>query len=764
MACIAIYQIMLEDGSMIRLSGRELRESEDILYSQWYERYCTLRNAQNRPKGGRERIGEARRISLETIRKAVNEEHDICIKERNFLNGQWVSVKVMGGGETGSAILLIEDIHNQLVRARKKRRLEIYHFYRERINQMRSKGIFCGLIVMDMDRKGALRFVDKQVTRYIDENKDRDVLEGLYKYVGRAASGKDMEGDNWHSDMECQNINLEGRGKDSWIQLYGRNVVTERDRHYKYLMYVGMKPESWDFGEREDGRQLVEASEGYMFEWNSQENVLTLGDNWNSKFKSDNPKCLDHGHKKMEDYIWEEDRPRLRNFFNSILTRENQDNMLIRFRTRETQNSYSWCSVSLLSVLCDMELPVYVVGIVKDINWKLKQLLERSLDGYDGTSENRGLEAQSYVQEVLRQSDNTVHAVLVVGMEKIIPEEDLVGLDILTYQYIKTISKMIYPNDRAWIEEGNILLFLNDIGSRENARNKANRIARVLERVSGDNAAVDIGTALYPENGGTYEELYKYAGNELWNSTRLDRGLDELSVESINMANEEYSSLVVDIVDEWYRMMRVNNLLEKKMKMTEAQLLLSQIKPHFIYNVLANIKSLIYSDPIRAETVIVAFTKFLRIQLDAVGRDEMASFAEILKFISYYLEIEASRFPGKFHVLYDIQYEDFVLPHFSIQPLVENAIKHGICKREGIGHITIRSYLKENEIVVEVEDDGVGFSKGEYPVKGGKKQVGLENVKARISYLSHGSLRIVSTPGKGTVASIIIPKTLQEDK
>ncbi|MCC8026001.1 MAG: histidine kinase [Clostridium sp.] len=612
-----------------------------------------------------------------------------------------------------------------------------------------------------MDKKGALRFADSRAAEYVRENRDRDVLEGLHRYMVKTVPGKEMGSDHWLSDMECRNINLGEPGTDSWIQIHSRNVVTERGRHYKYLMYAGMKPESWGMGEWEHSRRLVEASEGYMFEWNIRDDILILGDNWNHKFRAV-ARSRGRGYKMMESYIWSEDRPRLRKFFNSVLSGDSQDNMLIRFKTAEKENSFAWCSVSLLSVLCDMELPVYVVGIVKDINWKLKQLLERSLEGYEGSAKNRAAEAIDYAKKVLGGSKDEIHALLVIGTENIIPTEDAVGLDILTYQYIETITKMIYPKDRVWIEDGNIILFLNGIGSRENVRNKANRIARILERVSGDNAAIDIGTALFPENGETCEELCRYAGDQLWNNgTRLDREMDELSEKPIE-AEGGYHSFMADIVDEWYRMMRVNNLLEKKMKMTEAQLLLSQIKPHFIYNVLANIKSLIYSDPERAETVIVAFTKFLRIQLDAVGRDEMAPFTEILNFISYYLEIEANRFPGKFRVHYEIGFSEFFLPHFSLQPLVENAIKHGICKRAGPGNITIRSYVREDEIVVEVEDDGVGFDMEASLEKGGRKQVGLENVKARISYLSHGRLHIISAPGNGTVASVIIPKTSQE--
>ena len=183
--------------------------------------------------------------------------------------------------------------------------------------------------------------------------------------------------------------------------------------------------------------------------------------------------------------------------------------------------------------------------------------------------------------------------------------------------------------------------------------------------------------------------------------------------------------------------------------------MLSQIKPHFIYNVLANIKSLIHQDPERAEAVIVVFTRFLRVQLDAIGKDEMAPFQECLRFVMNYVEIEECRFPGKFKVNLDIGYEDFSMPHFVLQPLVENSIKHGARGKSGICNITVRSRLETGQIVVEVEDDGVGFHPEQNPP--GKNGVGLKNIKTRITYLMHGSFRIAERPEGGTIAVIRIP-------
>ena len=134
-----------------------------------------------------------------------------------------------------------------------------------------------------------------------------------------------------------------------------------------------------------------------MFEWNIRDNILILGDNWDSKFRINTQGIHDKGLKQMEEYIWRDDCPRLRRFFDSALYGEKQDNMLIRFRTYQSGNSYAWCSLNLLSVLCDKEMPVYVVGIVKDISQKLKYLSEKALEDYGGSVGNKVVAARDYV-------------------------------------------------------------------------------------------------------------------------------------------------------------------------------------------------------------------------------------------------------------------------------------------------------------------------------------------------------------------------------
>lgn len=750
MACVAVYQIALEDGRMECLTGSEWERSNEQVYDCWF-REKLLPWVSERD---RERIEE---ISPEALRQAADTGRTICLHIRKQAGNRWIELRAVVELESRFVIMVIEDIHDLLVRERKKKRLDTYHYYRTRIMQLRKKGLSCGMLVLDMDDHCRLRFMEREVAEYLERHKDSKVIRNLNEHIGKLMmKKKPSEQYGCFGEMDCLDINIGEDGEDHWIQLYSRFVETERGRRYQYLIYMDMEP---DIGEMhlhlEPNSSLIERSEGYLFEWNIEDNVMILSDDWDDVFLAETSEKRRRRANRIEEYVWKEDWPQLRKLFNSILSRENQDSTIVRLRLKGEANRYAWCSINFISVFYDNKLPMYAVGMVKNINQKLKEALESSLENYGFSTEVRVSNARRYVTDILTgEGSDQVHAILVINMEQIIPTEDSVGLNILTYQYIQVLTKMMYPHDRVWLDEGNLILFLNRVGSRINARNKANRIAQTMEHAIGYPAAVDIGIAMYPEDEKDCARLIQFAREELWNGSRIDRGLNELGTYGGN-DTETIIPLVSDIVGEWNRMVRVNKLLEKKMKMTESELMLSQIKPHFIYNVLANIKSLIQQDPERAEAVIVVFTRFLRVQLDAIGKDEMAPFSECLQFVMNYMEIEQSRFPGKFVIHFDIGYRDFSMPHFILQPLVENAIKHGARGKKGVCTITVRSRLEEEHIVVEVEDDGTGFHPEQNPA--GTNGVGLKNIKARISYLMRGSFRIADRPEGGTIAVIQIP-------
>lgn len=186
------------------------------------------------------------------------------------------------------------------------------------------------------------------------------------------------------------------------------------------------------------------------------------------------------------------------------------------------------------------------------------------------------------------------------------------------------------------------------------------------------------------------------------------------------------------------------------------KLMMSQIQPHFLYNSLSSISELCETDPMKAQTLTDDFSDYLRYNLTALNTEKLVSFEKQLEQTEIYLKIEKTRFEDRVNAVYEIEARDFEVPTLTVQPLVENAVRHGICKRQGGGTVTIRSFETDHEYVIEISDDGVGFDK-ESVNKDGETHVGIENVRARLKYFGD-TLEIKSEPDIGTTATIRVPK------
>ena len=187
----------------------------------------------------------------------------------------------------------------------------------------------------------------------------------------------------------------------------------------------------------------------------------------------------------------------------------------------------------------------------------------------------------------------------------------------------------------------------------------------------------------------------------------------------------------------------------KRTKEAEVKLMVSQIQPHFIYNTLSSISTLIKIDPEKAQQGLDNFTEYLRANLSSISETGLTSFENELKHIETYLSLEKMRFDERLNVVLDIQVKGFAVPPLSIQPLVENAVKHGILKKIQGGTITLKTYEINEAFVVEIIDDGIGFDINNPSYKG-KEHVGLNNVQYRLSTMCHGELTIDSVVDKGT--------------
>jgi two-component system, LytTR family, sensor kinase len=187
----------------------------------------------------------------------------------------------------------------------------------------------------------------------------------------------------------------------------------------------------------------------------------------------------------------------------------------------------------------------------------------------------------------------------------------------------------------------------------------------------------------------------------------------------------------------------------------------SQINPHFLFNTLTSISSLIRSEPDTARMLIIKLSALLRRLMRS--HEHFVSLREELESVDEYLDIEVVRFGSTLRVHKDIAADtlDLVVPSMILQPLVENAIKHGLARKIGPGSLTLRATRNGGRAVIEVEDDGMGFlmERLDQPMSSG---IGLANVRERLRVIYGASfqLALTSEPGKGTRARIEIPEML----
>ena len=204
---------------------------------------------------------------------------------------------------------------------------------------------------------------------------------------------------------------------------------------------------------------------------------------------------------------------------------------------------------------------------------------------------------------------------------------------------------------------------------------------------------------------------------------------------------------------------------EKLLLAAKVEALASQIHPHFLFNTLASIASLIRSQPETARTLIVKLSGLLRRLLRS--HEQFVTLREELEAIDEYLDIESVRFGPKLRIEKAISPDslDLVVPSMILQPLVENSIKHGLSRKVGEGRLIIRARRERGSALIEVEDNGLGVSEErlDRAMLGG---IGLRNVneRLRVIYGANYGVRLDSVPGKGTRASLEIPELVVADR
>ncbi len=204
--------------------------------------------------------------------------------------------------------------------------------------------------------------------------------------------------------------------------------------------------------------------------------------------------------------------------------------------------------------------------------------------------------------------------------------------------------------------------------------------------------------------------------------------------------------------------------IEKELEIANTSLMISQIQPHFLYNALNTIKYLIKRDPKSAEKAVISFSRYLRGNMDSIAKKEPIPFAEELEHTKHYCDIELLRFGDKLNIVYDTPVTNFSLPALSVQPIVENAIKHGVTKKTDGGTVTVTTSEDEHNYIIKVQDDGVGFDVQNPDLKPSETHahIGINNVRDRLENMVNAKFTIESELGVGTCVIIKIPKKESE--
>ena len=219
-----------------------------------------------------------------------------------------------------------------------------------------------------------------------------------------------------------------------------------------------------------------------------------------------------------------------------------------------------------------------------------------------------------------------------------------------------------------------------------------------------------------------------------------------------------YSFILSDQIEQNLRHQQEIARQEREIAHQRASVMVLQMRPHFIYNTLMSIYSLCMFDPEKARQTTLDFTNYLRRNFNAIANDSVIPFSKELEHTSAYLAVEQVQFGHMLIVDWDTPFTQFCLPPLTLQPIVENAVKHGMDLDADPLRISIRTRNTDSGTHIIVEDNGSGFD----PSGDSKPHTTLENIRQRLEMMCGGSLTIRPREGGGTVVTITIPDSNEQ--
>ena len=226
-----------------------------------------------------------------------------------------------------------------------------------------------------------------------------------------------------------------------------------------------------------------------------------------------------------------------------------------------------------------------------------------------------------------------------------------------------------------------------------------------------------------------------------------------IDVSCVLSALAMYSFILSDQIEQDRRQRQKIVRQQQEIAHERASVMVLQMRPHFIYNTLMSIHSLCSLDPRKAQQITLDFTNYLRRNFNAVASDSAIPFSTELEHTRAYLAVEQAQYDDLLVVDYDTPYTHFRLPPLTLQPIVENAVKHGMDPDSDPLHISIRTRSTDSGAEITVEDTGPGFD----PSDENKPHIALANIRQRLEMMCEGNMTIMPRNGGGTVVKVTIP-------
>ena len=208
-----------------------------------------------------------------------------------------------------------------------------------------------------------------------------------------------------------------------------------------------------------------------------------------------------------------------------------------------------------------------------------------------------------------------------------------------------------------------------------------------------------------------------------------------------------YGIILTDQVEQYLRQQR-------EIARQNASIMVLQMRPHFIHNTLTSIYYLCKQDPAEAQRVTLNFNNYLEKNLNALASDETIPFTEELEHTRAYLNVEQALYDENLFVDYDTPHTRFRVPPLTLQPIVENAVKHALDPESDPIRISIQTRDTDSGSEIIVSDNGPGYD----PIDDGRPHIALSNIRQRLELMCHGKMTIMPREGGGTVVKLLIPE------